>query len=136
MIREIDKDFDICDQMLTKLILDESRYDESIDKNFVCNDYFINVSKNKDNKLYGYYLDNLLIGYIFVKKCENSYLIDGLYILEDYRNNGYASELIQFVLNNFNGDIDINVMCKNEVALNLYKKFGFNEFRLTLRKNN
>ena len=40
-------DCDICDKFLTYLIQDERKYDKSIDKDFIVNDYFINMIKQK-----------------------------------------------------------------------------------------
>ena len=39
-----DKKADQCDELLTKLIHDERQYDDSIDNDFVVNDYFKNSS--------------------------------------------------------------------------------------------
>ena len=131
----------ICDMLLTKLIQDERQYDNSIDKDFVVNNYFKNTIKNKDNILLCYEEDNIIKGYIYLKPVINDntkgYLIDGLYVDAKYRNNGIATKLIDNALTIIkNVDfIDINVMSQNINAINLYKKFGFNEFKISLRKN-
>ena len=66
-------------------------------------------------------------------------MIDGLYVDIKYRNNGIATKLIENALNVIKdinvAVVDINVMANNNVAINLYKHFGFNEFRIGLRKN-
>ena len=63
------------------------------------------------------------------------YLIDGLYVEEEYRKNGIATKLIENALTIVKDVdfIDINVMAHNKDAINLYKKFGFNEFKISLR---
>ena len=132
----------ICDNLLTELIQDERQYDNSINKDFVVKDYFKNILKNKDNILLCYEEDNTIKGYIYLKQVVNDnskcYLIDGLYVDTKYRNNGIASELIESALNELkdkNADfIDINVLSQNKSAINLYKKFGFNEFKIKYRK--
>ena len=142
IIRVLDEErASTCDILLTKLIQDERQYDNSIDKDFVVNNYFKNIIKNKDNILLCYEEDNIIKGYIYLKPVINDntkgYLIDGLYVDAKYRNNGIATKLIDNALTIIkNVDfIDINVMSQNINAINLYKKFGFNEFKISLRKN-
>lgn len=142
----IDRVFDeeranACDILLTKLIQDERKYDNLIDKDFIVKDYFKNIVKNEDNILLCYEENNTIKGYIYLKFVnideKKGYLIDGLYVEEEYRKNGIASKLIEHALTVIkNVDfIDINVMAHNIDAINLYKKFGFNEFKIGLRKN-
>lgn len=142
VIRVFDEErANICDNLLTKLIQDETQYNSSIDKNFIVKDYFKNVIKNKDNILLCYEDEKIIKGYIYLKLIISDnmrgYLIDGLYVEEDYRNNGIATKLIKDALTmikdvNF---IDINVMSQNTRAINLYKKIGFKEFKKCLRKD-
>ncbi len=133
----------ICDKLLTKLIEDERKYDNSIKKDYIVNNYFKNIIKNKNNILLCYEEDNIIKGYIYLKIVNNDsqkgYLIDGLYVDNEYRNKGIATKLMQNALDMINNSninfIDINVMANNKTAINFYRKFGFNEFRITLRKN-
>ena len=142
IIRVLDEErAGICDMLLTKLIQDERQYDNSIDKDFVVNNYFKNTIKNKNNILLCYEEDNIIKGYIYLKPVnsdnQKGYLIDGLYVDIAYRNNGIATKLIDNALTIIKDVdfIDINVMSQNIDAINLYKKFGFNEFKISLRKN-
>lgn len=142
IIRVLDEErASTCDMLLTKLIQDERQYDNSIDKDFVVNNYFKNTIKNENNILLCYEEDNIIKGYIYLKPVnndnQNGYLIDGLYVDIAYRNNGIATKLIDNALAIIKDVdfIDINVMSQNIDAVNLYKKFGFNEFKISLRKN-
>lgn len=121
-------DCKICDNFLTLLIQDERKYDTTIDENFVVKDYFINMINNQ-NILLLYKNENKPIGYIFAKKIDNKYLIDGLYIDIIFRNKGIATKLIKVIIKEIYslGDykIFINVLKKNKVAVNLYKNIGF-----------
>lgn len=121
-------DCKICDNFLTLLIQDERKYDTTIDENFVVKDYFINMINNQ-NILLLYKNENNPIGYIFAKKIDNKYLIDGLYIDINFRNKGIATKLIKVIIKEIYslGDykIFINVLKKNKVAVNLYKNIGF-----------
>lgn len=140
MIKEVEslEEAKICDKLLNKLIIDEYSYDKTIDKKFKVKDYFTSIYKHDNNKLLIYKSDDKIVGYIFAKKIEKGILIDGLYVEKTYRNNGIATDLINHVIKiskeNKIPYIDINVMYENESAKNLYKKLGFNEFRVTLRK--
>jgi len=138
-----EKRADICDNLLTKLIQDERQYDSSIDENFIVKDYFKNVINNPNNILLCYEDNNIIKGYIYLKSVnidnQDGYLIDGLYVLEKYRNNRIATKLINEGLKIIKDKkpkfIDINVLADNKVAIMLYKSFGFNEFKINLRKN-
>lgn len=137
-----EKDTKVCDELLTKLIRDESKYDKLISKDFKVQDYFKNVIKDSNNILLGYIIDNQIIGYTYLKYLANDnkkgYLIDGLYILENYRGQGYAKKLLKYALNLLENKsldfIDINVLGANEKARNLYKLLGFKDFKITMRK--
>ena len=129
-----------CDKLLTELILDEKKYDKTLDNNFIVKDYFVNQIKNPNNILL-VYKDNDVIGYIYLRPINDNiknYLIDGLYVEENYRNKGIGKKLITEAikyLKNINAEyIDINVMYDNDIARKLYKYFEFNEFKLTMRK--
>lgn len=134
-----------CDDFLNKLILDERKYDDTIDKDFVVKDYFCNIFKNEMDILLIYVMDDNIVAYIYAKRISNDssksigYLIDGLYVEEKYRNQGIGKKLIKEVISrcSINGCsyIDINVMYKNELAKNLYNSLNFNELKLTLRLN-
>ena len=131
-----------CDDLLTKLIQDERNYDNSIEKDFVVKDYFKNVIKNKNNILLCFEEDNIIKGYVYIKPINvnnrKGYLIDGLYVEKDYRNNKIATKLIdeaiKIIENTDAKFIDINVLANNEIARKLYKHLNFNEFKISMRK--
>jgi ribosomal protein S18 acetylase RimI-like enzyme len=118
----------ICDNFLTLLIQDERKYDNTIDENFVVSNYFINMIK-EENILLLYKNENKPIGYIFAKKINGKYLIDGLYIDINFRNKGIATKLIKEIIREIyllgNYEIFINTLKKNKIAVNLYKNNGF-----------
>lgn len=118
-----------CDNFLTLLIHDEKQYDETIDENFVVKDYFVNVIKNKDNILLLYKEGNNSIGYVFAKRVDDGYLLDGLYVDISFRNKGIARKLLNEIIKEINllgkYKIFINVLKENVVAYNLYKNLGF-----------
>ena len=121
-------DCNVCDEFLTLLIQDERKFDNTIDENFVVSNYFINML-NGQNILLLYKKENTPIGYIFAKKINDKYLIDGLYIDINFRNNGIATKLIKEIIREIylfgDYEIFINVLKKNKVAVNLYKNNDF-----------
>ena len=133
---------DKCDKLLTKLILDEKQYDDSIDSDFKVINYFNNFVNDEDKVLLGFIIDNVLVGYIYAYETMSNNVkglfIDGLYVETDYRNKGIAKELInEVILEAEKRDakfIDIKVMSKNEVAKNLYNSLDFNDFKIMMRK--
>lgn len=90
--------------------------------------------------LLAYYLDKQIVGYILIRKInEDTCLLDGLYVLEKYQNQGIANSLLNEAINRCKKlkvkYVDINVMEKNEIAKRIYKKLNFKEYEVTLRKN-
>lgn len=133
-----------CDELLKKLIHDEKQYNPLINENFIVKDYFKNVIKDEKNFLLGYEINEKIVGYTYFKFINNDegtgYLIDGLFVEEEYRNKGIAKTLISEGFKRINKNeidfIDINVMSKNSIAFNLYKSFGFEILGYKMRKNN
>ncbi len=129
-----------CDKLLNKLVLDERKYDNSISENTKILNYFKYVISQKNNFLLGYYIDDNIVGYSFIKGIDNeTALLDGIYVEEEYRNKGIATELItvafEICKNNKIKFLDVNVMYENKVAQRLYNKFGFKNLRVGLRKS-
>jgi len=121
-------DCKICDNFLTLLIQDERQYDNTIDKNFVVKDYFINMIQDQ-HMLLLYKQESVPMGYLFAKRIEDGYLIDGLYVDIPFRNQGIARNLIKEAMKEINllGNykITINVLKKNQKAISLYQTIGF-----------
>lgn len=142
MIKEVKSivDANKCDELLTQLILDERKYNPSIDEDIVITDHFNKMLDDKNIVLLAYYLNEEIVGYILIRKTDkNTCLLDGLYVLEKYRNQGIGTSLLNESINKCKEldakYVDINVMEKNEVAKNIYKKMNFTEYEIKLRKN-
>lgn len=124
-----------CDNLLTKLIQNERQYDDSIDPDFVVKDYFKNIITDKEKILLCYEEDNIVKGYLFLKpnyhNNKKGYLIDGLFVLEEYRNKGIATSLLEeafrIVKENNVNFVDINVLEGNTNAIELYHSLGFKD---------
>ena len=85
--------------------------------------------------LYGYYEDKLL-GFIHLNKLYENMDIVNIVVDPKYRRQGIAKKLVDYALKLIKDSefININVMADNKNAINLYKSFGFKEFRITLQK--
>lgn len=134
------EDANKCDKLLNKLVLDERKYDNSISEDTKIFNYFKYMIRQKYNFLLGYYIDNNIVGYTFIKGVDKeTALLDGLYVEEEYRNKGIATELIttafKICKNNKIKYLDVNVMYENKEAKKLYNKFGFENLRIGLRKS-
>lgn len=141
MIKEVKniEDANRCDELLTQLILDERKYNDSIDPNIVITNHFNKMLNDRNIILLGYYSDKEIVGYILIRKIdENTCLLDGLYVLEKYRNKGIGNSLLNEAIKRSKRlnvkYIDINVMEKNEIAKQIYKKLNFIEYEIKLRK--
>ena len=80
---------------------------------------------------------NEIIGFAGIKIIIDEADIMNIVVKKSYRNNGIGSLLLENLIlisnkNNLNF-INLEVDCKNTIAINLYKKFGFEE--ISLRKN-
>ncbi len=64
----------------------------------------------------------------YVSYWQEKKLIKMLYVLPEYMNKGIGSNLIKYVLDTYSEEMTIGVKPTNEVALHLYKKFGFEIF--------
>lgn len=76
-------------------------------------------------------LKKVIIGKIKIEYSDNSAFICGFGILSEFRGKGYGKEALSKVLSIINeeniNDVELDVECKNNTALNLYKVCGFKE---------
>lgn len=134
----------MCNNLLTELIRDESKYNKNLADNFVVNNYFENIYLNKNNLILISVIDNEIVGYAFAKKISTdeiikSVLIDGIYVIESARNKGIATKLIERIQKWCKekeiDEIKIKVVIANKSAYNLYKKLGFDDYSIELTKS-
>lgn len=88
-------------------------------------DYKITV--NDFSKCFVYLLDNKIVGFIdFELMYERAELLF-IYVMDEYRNKGIASELLELLINTCKDcvNITLEVNINNLTAINLYEKFGF-----------
>lgn len=137
----------MCNDFLNKLIKDEKKYDDNINDNISINNFYDNLYLNDNNKLFIAVDNDKSIGYIYLKITEpekeaqlyKEVFIDAVYVEEEYRNKGIATNLIkkakEYSKEMGAKKISINVIIKNEIAYKLYEKEGFEQFSVNLKQN-
>lgn len=101
----------------------------------IVDDYKITITPY--NKMMVFEADNTIVGFIdysiIYDKIELNYII----VIPSYRNQGIASKLMEFLIDEAKSNKCINITLEvrihNNNAINLYKKYGFDE--VTIRKN-
>ena len=117
MIRKANlKDVDIINDLGGKIIA-----------NFI-NTYDINKYLLSDNYLIFVNEDEHINAFLIISENITSYELEVIYVSDEYRHHGIASNLINYFLDNFYNqkkDIFLEVSVENTMAIKLYQKFGF-----------
>ena len=91
-------------------------------------------SPNPYARRLNYYVDDKIIGYLDYSLIYDRIEIDNFFVNEDNRGQGIGKKLLSYLIfigiNNHVINITLEVRISNEVARNLYKKFGFREVAL------
>ena len=81
-----------------------------------------------------YLIEDKVIGYLEYSLIYDRMEIDNFSVMEDYRNQGIGTKLmahlISIAIEYRVVNVTLEVRCSNEIAINLYKKFGFREVAL------
>jgi len=81
-----------------------------------------------------YYIDNKQVGYLDYSLIYDRIEIDNFLVNEDSRGQGIGKKLLSYLvvigINNHVVNITLEVRKSNQIARNLYKKFGFREVAL------
>lgn len=89
------------------------------------------TNSNPFSKKIEYVIDDKVIGYLEFSLIYDRMEIDNFYVLDEYRNKGVGTKLLDYlvkVANNYKViNITLEVRVSNKIARSLYKKFGFNE---------
>ena len=134
-----------CDKLLTLLIQDEKKYNENTKDDYIVDNWYPNLIDKDNNQLFIAVYNNEIVGYAYVRIITTSdssdiYIaasISGIYVKESFRKQGIATKLIneakKWCINKGVSYLKLNVLEGNRIALNLYKKLGFNDFSRVLR---
>ena len=81
-----------------------------------------------------YVMNNEVIGYLEYSLIYDRIEIDNFSVLEEYRNKGIGTKLMSYLVSLAISlrvvNITLEVRVSNNIAINLYKKFGFREVAL------
>lgn len=81
-----------------------------------------------------YYQDNEIVGYLDYSLIYDRIEIDNFFVEEEYRGCGIGKKLLSYLvvigINNHVVNMTLEVRKSNDIARNLYKKFGFREVAL------
>ena len=92
------------------------------------------TSTNPFSRRIEYILDDKSMGYLEYSLIYDRMEIDNINVLEEYRNKGIGTKLMAYLvsmaINLRVVNITLEVRVSNDIARNLYKKFGFREVAL------
>lgn len=81
-----------------------------------------------------YVMNNEVIGYLEYSLIYDRIEIDNFSVLEEYRNQGIGTKLMSYLVSLAISlrvvNVTLEVRVSNNIAINLYKKFGFREVAL------
>lgn len=81
-----------------------------------------------------YIVDNKAIGYLEYSLIYDRMELDNINVLDEYRHKGIGTKLMAYLVSEAINlkvvNITLEVRISNEIARNLYKKFGFREVAL------
>lgn len=117
--------------MIKNVSLDDLEYFNKL--GLQVNDNFINLFNLEDiilseyEYLFGYYLDNKLVGFIHLTKSFEIVDIINVVVDINYRRKGIANELIKYCMNYFADVVSfmLEVNVNNVSAISLYEKNNF-----------
>ena len=117
--------------MIKSVSLDDLEYFNKL--GLQVNDNFINLFNLEDiilseyEYLFGYYLDNKLVGFIHLTKSFEIVDIINVVVDSNYRRKGIANELIKYCMNYFADVVSfmLEVNVNNVSAISLYEKNNF-----------
>ncbi len=134
-----------CNELLTKLLISESKYDKNLRNDYIITNYFENKYQNEDNILLIAKQEENVIGYAYCKINElpggpvisKVTLLDGIFVEEKYRKQKIATKLIN-ECKNWSTKIgatyfEIKVTKENINASKLYEQIGFKDFEHKMR---
>ena len=93
-----------------------------------------NLSSNPFSRRIEYVLDDKVLGYLDYSLIYDRIEIDNVLVLDEYRNKGIGTKLMAYLVSLAIDlrviNITLEVRVSNQIAINLYKKFGFREVAL------
>lgn len=135
----------MCDEMLTSLIMDERKYDTNMNENFVVSDWYSTTLDNEQRITLVAMQEEEVMGFVhgFIKEeagvlvNETVIALDAIYVKEKNRKHGVGTALIKEFKSwgkSVGGKfIDLTVLVDNHSAIELYKKHDFTPVKSCMR---
>ena len=99
-----------------------------IDNSFIDKDYLLNeFDNNPFIKVLLLFEDNKVIGYLYYSDIYDRAEINQIEIDSFHRNCGNGKKLMEYMINNVDKNITLEVKNDNTPAIKLYKRYGFKE---------
>lgn len=110
--------------LLSKKLIDDYEDTSNIDYDRVISWVYKKI-KESISEYTRVYLNGVLAGYYhFYKNDDGIYEIDDLYVFDKFQNCGIGTQIIKECIS-LNEDVMLYVFIKNEKAVSLYKRLGF-----------
>ncbi len=106
---------------------------EDINNSFINYEYISNEYNNNPYFKLLVIEEKKVIGYLYYSEIYERIEINQIEVEESNRNKGYGTKLLDYLINNSDKSITLEVRKDNYPAIALYKKFNFKE--VALRKN-
>ena len=106
---------------------------EDINNSFINYEYINNEYKNNPFFKLLIIEEDSIIGYLYYSDIYERIEINQIEVDSSYRNKGYGSKLMKYLIDNTDKSITLEVRIDNNPAIALYKKFNFKE--VSIRKN-
>lgn len=125
--------------MINKLVVDDKdefyELGKIINKNFDKLYNLENIVDSLYDDVYGYFIDNKLVGFIHINKMYENIDIVNIVVDEDYRRRKIGSKLISYVIDLYDDvmSIMLEVNENNINAIKLYEKMNFKEINRRLK---
>ncbi len=92
----------------------------------------LNELKKKGTRFFGLFLNDLQIGFVAIEKAdEDTFFMEKLAVLPEYRHKGYGGQLadyvFEYVKNSGGTTVSIGIIDEHTVLKNWYKTLGFQE---------
>ena len=106
---------------------------EDINNSFINYEYINNEYNNNPFFKLIVIEEDSIIGYLYYSDIYERIEINQIEVDSSYRNKGYGSKLMKYLIDNTDKSITLEVRIDNNPAIALYKKFDFKE--VSTRKN-
>ena len=100
---------------------------DKITNSFINKDYLVNEFNNNPYAKCLIYEEDKVLGYLYYSDIYERIEINQIEVDESHRNKKIGSKLLSYLIDNNKKDITLEVKETNDIAIKLYKKYGFKE---------